>query len=469
VQEFSCAIFSFARALQTNAIAAAGVKSAMKTLLWFRNNLRLHDNPALAHAAATSRELIPLYIHDTSFPSVLPLTDLPEKGDFRKKALQEALLGLSAGLSALNSGLVVSTGPLETILEALFAKSPFGRIVSSIEPGTWEAAQQQTVERWASRKNIKTSFLECGALFDAGQLPYEGSLPFMFTDFRKKVEAVCKVQNAAVIAKVAPLPDALITETGAVPAKTWQVPDKRTAFPFEVSEKTALEHLSRYTAENGPVRTYKETRNGMLGTAYSTKFSPFLAHGVLSPRTVWHQISAHESRYGGNDSTYWVKFELLWREFFRHAMYRSGNTYFRKRGLLRKSPEFTGKANLFEAWATGTTGNPLVDAAMRELKFTGYLSNRARQNVASYFVHRLKLDWRLGAEYFQHQLIDYDAASNWGNWAYVAGVGNDPRAREFNLERQLQMYDPKLEYVKTWVEELGKVKAEEVFRRSGEK
>jgi deoxyribodipyrimidine photo-lyase len=108
-----------------------------------------------------------------------------------------------------------------------------------------------------------------------------------------------------------------------------------------------------------------------------------------------------------------------------------------------------------------------VDAAMRELKFTGYLSNRARQNVASYFVHRLKLDWRQGAEYFQHQLIDYDAASNWGNWAYVAGVGNDPRAREFNLERQLQMYDPKLAYVKTWVEELGKVKAEEVFRRSG--
>jgi deoxyribodipyrimidine photo-lyase len=437
----------------------------MNILILFRNNLRLHDNPALAAAATSSRQLIPVFIKDTQFPSVLPLTGLSEKGDFRQKALQEALLSLSAGLSAQNSGLIVRSGPLETVLEDLFAQCPFDRIVSSIEPGTWETAQQQRVERWASSKNLKAQFLECGALFDAAELPFEAQLPFMFTDFRKKVEAMCKVQNPVSVASLPPLPEVLKTETGLVDTKKWPEPDKRTAFPFEVSENAALEHLARYTAENGPVRTYKETRNGMLGTGYSTKFSPFLALGVLSPRTIWYHVSAHESCYGSNISTYWVKFELLWREFFRHAMYRSGNAYFRKRGLLRKAPEFTGKENLFDAWKSGTTGNPFVDAAMRELKLTGFLSNRARQNVASYFVHRLKLDWRLGAEYFQHQLLDYDPASNWGNWAYVAGVGNDPRARMFNLERQLQMYDPKLAYVKTWLPELNLLPEEEIFRR----
>jgi deoxyribodipyrimidine photo-lyase len=108
---------------------------------------------------------------------------------------------------------------------------------------------------------------------------------------------------------------------------------------------------------------------------------------------------------------------------------------------------------LFQAWINGETGDEFVDANMRELKLTGFMSNRGRQNVASYFVHELKLDWRLGAAYFEQQLIDYDASSNWGNWAYVAGVGNDPREnRVFNTEKQAQQYDPKQMYRKLWLE-----------------
>jgi deoxyribodipyrimidine photo-lyase len=102
---------------------------------------------------------------------------------------------------------------------------------------------------------------------------------------------------------------------------------------------------------------------------------------------------------------------------------------------------------------SGNTGNRFIDANMRELLLTGFMSNRGRQNVASYFVHELGLDWRLGAQYFEEALVDYDVYSNWGNWAYLAGVGNDPRAnRRFNITRQADMYDPAGSYQKLWLD-----------------
>jgi deoxyribodipyrimidine photo-lyase len=117
----------------------------------------------------------------------------------------------------------------------------------------------------------------------------------------------------------------------------------------------------------------------------------------------------------------------------------------------------------FDKWVKGETGVPFIDANMRELQQTGFMSNRGRQNVASFLTKDLGIDWTWGAAYFESQLIDYDVCSNWGNWNYLAGVGNDPREdRYFNIGRQADMYDKQGEYVKLWLPELAKVPAEKV-------
>lgn len=154
-----------------------------------------------------------------------------------------------------------------------------------------------------------------------------------------------------------------------------------------------------------------------------------------------------------NDSTYWFVFELLWRDYFRFTANKNGAKIFQQKGINTKSIFFKNDILLFERWRNGETGNTFIDANMKELFHSGYMSNRGRQNVASYLTKDLHLNWTWGAAWFESQLIDYDASSNWLNWAYHAGVGNDPEEnRYFNTESQVKKYDPKGKYVSHWLE-----------------
>lgn len=195
----------------------------------------------------------------------------------------------------------------------------------------------------------------------------------------------------------------------------------------------------------------------MIGADYSSKFSPWLALGCLSPRYIYQQVKVYEAEYGSNDSTYWLIFELIWRDYFRFVMKKHGRKVFFLdgfNGAIASGRE--RNTELLQRWINGETGDAFVDANMRELKYTGFMSNRGRQNVASYLIDQMQIDWRLGASYFEEQLIDYDVASNWGNWSYIAGVGNDPRGkRVFNTEKQAKDYDPEGDYRTLW---LGSVK-----------
>ena len=154
-----------------------------------------------------------------------------------------------------------------------------------------------------------------------------------------------------------------------------------------------------------------------------------------------------------NDSTYWLIFELLWRDYFRLMIQKYGHQFFLKNGIRSEGSKMNShNYKLFEEWKSGITKNDFIDANMLELKHTGFMSNRGRQNVASYLINDLKLDWRYGAAYFEEQLIDYDVCSNWGNWAYVAGVGNDPRSnRVFNIEKQANDYDRDRKFRNLWL------------------
>jgi deoxyribodipyrimidine photo-lyase len=220
-------------------------------------------------------------------------------------------------------------------------------------------------------------------------------------------------------------------------------------------EAAAWERLGRWFWEEDRLRTYKETRNGMDGDAYSSRLSPWLAHGCLSARSVQAEVARYEQERVANDSTYWMTFELLWRDYFQWIAQKHGAALFRPAGLRGVPVPWRRDEDLFERWCEGKTGFPIIDACMRELAATGFLGNRGRQVVTSFLTKNLGLDWRWGAEWFEAQLVDHDVGSNYGNWNYGAGVGNDARGfRYFQLATQAQKYDPDGAHARRWCPEL---------------
>ncbi len=179
----------------------------------------------------------------------------------------------------------------------------------------------------------------------------------------------------------------------------------QSAFPFKGGETSALARLKFYLWDTRAVEQYKITRNGLLGSEYSTKFSPWLAFGSISPRRIFYELKKYERERVKNDSTYWVVFELLWRDYFRFIAAKYGNCLFYSGGVKKLKYKWNEDLDKFEKWAHGKTGVPFVDANMRELLHTGWMSNRGRQNVASFLTKNLCLDWRLGAEWFESLLV----------------------------------------------------------------
>jgi deoxyribodipyrimidine photo-lyase len=174
-------------------------------------------------------------------------------------------------------------------------------------------------------------------------------------------------------------------------------------------------------------------------------------------REIFRSVKKFEEIYGSDKNTYWVVFELLWRDFFKHHLVSAGPKFFLPEGLYRRPvhsdsslPPAGVKSKIEEALSC-RTADDFVNANMRELIQTGFMSNRGRQNVASYMIYDMQIPWTYGAWIFESLLVDYDVASNWGNWAYIAGVSFDPRGgRKFNTVKQRQDYDPEGSYVDAW-------------------
>ena len=229
----------------------------------------------------------------------------------------------------------------------------------------------------------------------------------------------------------------------------------QSVLPFEGGERAALARVEHYVWQSEAIATYFETRNGMLGGDYSSKLAPWLAHGCVSPRHVASEVRRFERERVENKSTYWLIFELIWRDFYKFFAVKHGDAIFAAGGIAKggRHKKWRSDAAALEAWKSGTTGFPLVDANMRELAATGFMSNRGRQNVASWLALDAQVDWRLGAEYFESKLIDYDCSANWGNWVAAAGMTGG-RVNRFNIAKQTKDYDPDGEYVKAWIPEL---------------
>ena len=424
----------------------------MKVLL-FREDLRLHDNPTLV--AAADGEFVPVYVFDErDYGETRYGTE--KTGARRARFVRECVEDLRASLRERGGDLAVRRGKTEEVVAELIDEHEADEVVLQTKPATEEFERERAVRDTVADEGAETRRLWTHTLYHVNDLPTDPQdMNDTFTPWRKEVESNSEVRDTVETPETLETPtfDDETPTLGELGFDDDPTQDERAAVPFEGGERRALERMEEYIWERDCLREYKKTRNGLVGADYSSKFSAWLARGCLSPRRVYEEVKRYERERVSNDSTYWLVFELMWRDFFQFQFVKHGSDFFGPTGIRDVEKDWRGRGERFERWCAGATGVPFVDAAMRELNATGYTSNRTRQNVASFLVDVLGVDWRLGAAYFEEKLLDYDVCSNWGNWAYQAGVGNDSRDRYFNVLKQGKRYDPNGEFVQTWVPE----------------
>ena len=420
-----------------------------KGIVWFRNNLRLADNESLTRALDECDEVLCVYfLEPRTWNS---MAEPSRMGSIRAKFILESLLELEGDIQELGGTMEFIQGRAVDEIPRILQSYGADRCYAQKEDA-WEEIEQEHL--LADQINL---ILSSGrGIWEESDLPFAlNDLPAVFSSFRRKVEKKMQIRS------LFPPPRSMAcswetkTELPTHPSLGFEEYsiEERAVLDFRGGAKEAKKWMNQWIWERDCLKEYKETRNGMVGADYSSKLSPWLSIGCISALEVYWEIKKYESEREANESTYWLFFELLWREFFRFVARRYGAQIFQRNGIKDSEEKMTlGDPKTFQRWKEGRTPNAFVNANMIELGKTGWMSNRGRQNVASYLVHDLGQDWLAGARHFEEHLIDYDPCSNYGNWMYLGGVGNDPRPnRAFNLEKQAEYYDPNQEFRKLWL------------------
>ncbi|MFT7282666.1 MAG: deoxyribodipyrimidine photo-lyase [Cyclobacteriaceae bacterium] len=437
-------------------------------IVWFRNDLRLKDNETLQQAINNEDEIIPLFIFNPALQKKGNL-GFDRMGPIRHGFLIECLKSLQKDIRSLSGDLLILEGEPQTLIPKLCKQYGVRNVYATEEVTDEEKREEQSLELSLHRDQIKLTLVWQSTMYHQEDLQMPLShLSDIFTEFRKAHEKFTAVRlplNGPIIFVVPG--DINWTETSLFFERADALASDNKSSLFHGGEEYAWNRLFHYIWDTALLADYKKTRNHLLGTDFSSKFSLWLAHGCITARSIYHEVKRFEQTVKKNESTYWLIFELMWRDYFRFVAKKYGKRIFRLNGIKEENKVGAHNISIFEKWRVGQTGMPFIDANMRELLSTGYMSNRGRQNVASYLVNDLEIDWRWGARWFECQLIDYDVCSNWGNWMYVAGVGNDPREhRYFNILNQAKRYDPKGDFVRRWVSELKEIPSSQIHSPS---
>ena len=426
-------------------------KQKINSLVWFRNNMRVEDNSSLTKAINESDNVIGFINID---PKIFISTEYGFKKTekYRAKFLLETISDLKSQLEILNISLIIT-------------HRDFGQSINEIID-QYGITNIYTQTEWTRDELIEESFIpdEINLIKNFDQFLFSPNdvrslyenIPRGFSNFRKKCEKYLSVNDTLSIPKSLN-PDNKILIEYPIPSlsdlgfKDFEV-HKDSVFSFKGGEINAKNRIRNYFFETRNVSTYKLTRNGLIGEDYSSKFSPWLANGSVSVKYIFKSLKEYEKEVEKNDSTYWLYFELIWRDFFKYVSMQHKDKFFNKDGIYGEDKEWSDDQDILLNWINGKTNEPFVNANMIELSQTGFMSNRGRQNVSNYLTKELKIDWRIGAEYFESMLIDYDVHSNYGNWLYNAGIGNDSMPfRKFNPKLQSERYDPDKLYEKIWL------------------
>ena len=425
-------------------------------IVWFRRDLRLADHEALTAAAKSGASLLPLYIVDDETPGAFRM------GGASRWWLHGSLAALDRSLAKLGGTLVLRQGPAPDELAALLDETGAVAIHAARGYDPWDARLETTVSELCREKSAALHLHPGQLLFAPDDIVAGSGKPYrVFTPFWKACLAAPEPRAPLKVPKLSQFVEAkseTLNDLKLLPTKPdWAGGLRET---WEPGEEAARQRLADFIDTR--LAAYADDRSN-LDDDTTSRLSPHLHFGEISPNQVWHAVRhASEGARGKirNGAEAFLR-ELGWREFSYHLLHRYPDM---PEQPLR--PEFArfswrNDKHALQAWQRGETGYPIVDAAMRQLWRTGWMPNRARMIVASFLVKHLLLPWQEGAAWFWDTLVDADLANNAASWQWVAGCGTDaaPYFRVFNPVLQGQKFDPSGDYVRTFVPELAKLPA----------
>ena len=426
-------------------------------LLWFRDDLRLSDHPALQAALAKGYAILPIYIDESPTPSLRPL------GSASKVWLHYALDALMTRLDKLGAPLILLRGQALPVLKTLIRATGAQALYWSRRYGAQERSIDTEIKTYARDSGLEVESFNAHLLVEPWQVTTKTGQPMkVFTPFWKAARALGEPSPPLPAPnKIAAAPFDPKTFASLSLAQLKLLPNKpdwasSMVAHWTISEHGAHDRLDQFLKHG--LKAYAEDRN-RPDLEHVSRLSPYLRFGMISPRQVWHAAVAAcasgQSRASDKDLTTFQS-ELGWREFSYHLLYH--NPDLAQRNYQARFDDFpwSGTKAHLRAWQKGLTGYPIVDAGLRELWQTGFMHNRVRMIVASFLIKHLMIDWRQGEDWFWDTLFDADCASNPASWQWVAGSGADaaPYFRIFNPILQGERFDPKGAYVRRFVPEL---------------
>jgi len=427
------------------------------SIVWFRNDLRLADNPALIAGLGSSRAVLPVYILDEETDGARPL------GGASRWWLHHSLARLDASLQALGSRLLLRRGPARKIIEELAAESEAHTVYWNRAYDDASRARDTDLKQSLRSRGIGAESLKGNLLFEPWEVKTATGTPFkVFTPFWRACRALPSPTTPLPAPKSLPAPadwpqsDAL-SDWRLLPTKPdWASGLRKMWTPGETG---AADRLERFLDEALP--HYRDGRD-LPAMEVTSRLSPHLAFGEISPRQIWRATAARGTSAASD------KFlaELGWREFSYNLLFHFGDL--KQRNFRPEFDAFPWQDNepVLTAWQRGQTGYPIVDAGLRELWTTGWMHNRVRMIVASFLTKHLLIDWRAGERWFWDTLVDADPANNPISWQWVAGCGADaaPYFRIFNPILQGEKFDPQGAYVRRWIPELAELAPQTIHR-----
>lgn len=440
--------------------------SGKTILVWFRNDLRVEDNEVLTEAVTKGDAILPVYCFDPFYYRTTVFST-QKTGNFRARFINESVADLRQSLQNLGGDLLIRLGDPAIIIPELAQQYQISEVYHHREVAFEETEISAKVEAALWKMKINLKHFIGHTLHNKEDLPFPiKDIPDAFSVFRKKVERDSQVRRCAVSPQKITTPQ--LTDAGEIPALsalglTEPFDDNRAVMRFLGGEKEGLKQLNNFFGDENQDKNLKINTTG-LGADFANTMSTWLSMGCISPRQIYWQVQQYEKAHGSNALTHAIMLELLWRDYYRFMFKKHGDQFFQKEGFKEQAPpEAENQDELFAKWKNGETGVPFIDAVMREINASGYTSIRGRYNAASFLVKDLQVNWTCGAAYFEEKLIDYSPATNWGNWAAIAGVGNDPKEnRNINVIKQAGEVDLKGQYVKTWVPELSAIPGKQI-------
>ncbi|MCC8948863.1 deoxyribodipyrimidine photo-lyase [Bradyrhizobium sp. USDA 4516] len=435
---------------------------AQPIIVWFRDDLRLSDHPALHEAAASGAPVVGLYVRDEESRALMPPA-VRRLGGATRWWLAQSLRALGKSLTMAGGSLVLRTGPAASVIATL-AREIGARAVfwNDIAQAPHQAVARE-VEAALASDSIDSQIFRGDLLVEPKALRNKDNRALrVFTPFWRRVQGLGDPPRPLPAPKrltsIGGIASDALDDWGLEPTRPdWAGGLRETWTPGEAA---AQARLKRFLDEGISGYADDRDRPDRDGTS---RLSPHLRFGEISPRQVFHAArfaAAEDSRLAGDIDKFLS--ELGWREFCRHLLFDVPDMADRNLQELFDAFRWRRNALALEAWQRGLTGYPIVDAGMRELWHSGVMHNRVRMVAASFLVKHLLIDWRTGEQWFWDTLVDADAGSNPANWQWVAGCGADaaPYFRVFNPVLQGEKFDPDGGYVRRWVPELAQLSNE---------